>query len=265
VNRFSDYVDVEKVMLNNTVVKALHVAINKEEWERLYIQREYVYVHETEIVNTIRRRLAYAKDPDLVTLSTVYYPENSYEYKGNTVQLEDDSRILSTDSIRVAKRVEGSLVYFHNHEKEAKQYIKTHDDVYITKDTPYFVTTSKKKVVEGIHTFYTDIDGIVTIRRPKHSFRFLRQSYYSSDPLRLNKFGQKLHDEYICMHIDAGWNKNKVDIAVRALQTCGHYFYVNTPDIAWNELTNFMTRYLPVPCHHLKVILAEANAIDYNI
>jgi hypothetical protein len=70
---------------------------------------------------------------------------------------------------------------YHSSEIKVKQFYKLACGNYCTKNSKYLVTTSGKKVLPNVNSFYTCIDNTYSIRRPKHSVVKYEQTFYNND------------------------------------------------------------------------------------
>lgn len=77
---------------------------------------------------------------------------------------------------------------YHPLEIKVRQFYKLACGNYCTKDSKHLVTTSGKKVLPNVNTFYTCIDNTYSIRRPKYSVVKYEQVFYSNDSDQLNSW-----------------------------------------------------------------------------
>ena len=143
------------------------------------------------------------------------------------------------------------------------------DGNYCTKDSKYLVTTSKKKVIPGLNTFYTLIDGTHTIRRPKYYDIFYEEKYYSNSYSELRAFFDKNKEELYKKYMNNVLKTRSLESAARVLLDHDYYtsrVVARSNDISVTKILQAIISTLRIDHVERKVAneyLAELTAIEY--
>lgn len=152
-------------------------------------------------------------------LDQTLYPNTLNQWSLRYIKTSDNRYIEQYDAIYIS-HYDGNTVTsktIHTSEFKAKNYFKLADGNYCTKDSKYLVTTSNKKVIPGLNTFYTLIDGTHIIRRPKYSDIFYGKRYYSNSCSELRDFYSKNKEELYKTYMNSVLKTRSLESAARTL------------------------------------------------
>lgn len=204
-------------------------------------------------------------------LDQTLYPNTLNQWSLRYIKTSYDRNIEQHDAIYI-NHYDGNTVTsktIHTSEFKAKNYFKLADGNYCTKDSKYLVTTSNKKVIPGLNTFYTLIDGTHTIRRPKYSDIFYDERYYSNSYSELHDFYSKNKEELYKKYMNSVLKTRSLESAARIL--LGHDYYTSdnvarSKDISVTKILQAIVSTHQIDHVERKVAneyFAELTAIEY--
>lgn len=204
-------------------------------------------------------------------LDQTLYPNTLNQWSCRFIKTSDDRTIKQTDAVYI-NHYDGNTVtskIIHISEFKAKNYLKLADGNYCTKDSKYLVTTSKKKVIPGLNTFYTLIDGTYTIRKPRYYDVFYEERYYSNSYSELRDFYSKNKEELYKKYMNSVLKTSSLESAARILLAHDYYTsytVVISRDISVTEILQAIVSTRPIDHVERKVAneyLAELTAVEY--
>ena len=199
------------------------------------------------------------------------YPNTLNQWSCRFIKTSDDRNIKQSDAVYI-NHYDGNTVTsktIHVSEFKSKNYLKLADGNYCTKDSKYLVTTSKKKVIPGLNTFYTLIDGTHTIRRPKCSDIFYEERYYSNSYSELLDFFSKNKEELYKKYTNNVLKTRSLESAARILLDHDYYTSINvarSKDISVTKILQAIVSTHQIDHVERKVAneyLAELTAVEY--
>ena len=204
-------------------------------------------------------------------LDQTLYPNTLNQWSIRYIKTSDDRNIKQSDAVYI-NHYDGNTVTsktIHVSEFKSKNYFKLANGNYCTKDSKYLVTTSKKKVIPGLNSFYTLIDGTYTIRRPKCSDIFYEERYYSNSYSELRDFYSKNKEELYKKYMNNVLKTRSLESAARILLDHDYYTSINVArsrDISVTKILQAIISTRPINYVERKVAneyLAELTAIEY--
>ena len=204
-------------------------------------------------------------------LDQTLYPNTLNQWSCRYIKTSDDRNIKQSDAVYIS-HYDGNTATsktIHVSEFKSKNYFKLVDGNYCTKDSKYLVTTSKKKVIPGLNTFYTLIDGTYTIRRPKYSDVFYEERYYSNSYLELLAFFDKNKEELYKKYMNNVLKNRSLESAARILLDHDYYTSINvarSKDISVTKILQAIVSTRQIDRVERKVAneyLAELTAVEY--
>lgn len=204
-------------------------------------------------------------------LDQTFYPNTLNQWSTRFIKTSDDRIIKQTDAVYIS-HYDGNTATsktIHISDFKPKNYFKLVDGSYCTKDSKYLVTTSKKKVIPGLNTFYTLIDGTHTIRRPRYYDVFYEERYYANSYSELRDFFDKNKEDLYRKYMNSVLKTRSLESAARILLRDNHYTSIEvarSKDISVTKILQAIVNTHQIDHVERKVAneyLAELTAVEY--
>ena len=206
-----------------------------------------------------------------IQLDQTLYPNTLNQWSLRFIKTSD-GRVINRDDAIYINHYDGKTVTsktIHKSEFKSRNYFKLADGNYCTKDSKYLVTTSGKKVIPGLNTFYTLIDGTYTIRKPKYSDIFYEERYYANSYTELRDFFSKNKEDLYKKYMNNVLKTRSLVNAARIL--LDHDYYTSITVARSKDLSVTKILQAVVSTHQIDHIerkvaneyLAELTAVEY--